>query len=94
MSLHIIEVKVHKPVNDGFRVKVSIINLGFYLNGVLVFPPNDKHEDWVVYPPSIKTAFKSIYPAEFDKKKDLWLEIQEACVDALKLYQSDQGLPN
>lgn len=90
MKLHTVEVRVHQPVNEGFRVKVSVLSLGMYLNGVLVFPPNDKHEDWIVYPPSINTRFKRIYPAEFNKKMDLWLEIHQACVDAVMLYQADE----
>lgn len=91
-KLHNIEVKVHQPVNEGYRVKVSVIDIGMYLNGVLVFPPNDKHEDWIVYPPSIATRYKRIYPAEFDKKNNLWLEIHQACVEAVQVHQDGDSL--
>ncbi|KKW03624.1 MAG: hypothetical protein UY35_C0005G0072 [Candidatus Saccharibacteria bacterium GW2011_GWC2_48_9] len=87
-NLHIIEVQIHKPVNDGFRVKVSVLDLGMFLNGVLVFPPNDQHEEWITYPPVIKIGYKKIYPAEFNKKETLWSEIHQACTEAVKLEQS------
>lgn len=92
MKLHTIEVKVHMPVNDGFRVKVSVLDLHMYINGVLVFPPNNDHEEWVVYPPAMKIGFKKIYPVEFNKKEGIWLEIHEACVEAVKLYKSETDI--
>lgn len=88
-NFHTIDVQVHKPVNDGFRVKVSIIDLGMYLNGVLVFPPNEQHADWVVYPPVMNIGgYRKMYPAEFNKKERLWLEITQACIEAVQVDQS------
>lgn len=88
-KLHTIEASVHQPVKEGYRVKISVLDLGMHINGALVFPPNDKHEDWIMYPPAIPTRFKRIYPAEFDKKQTLWLEMLDASVNAVKQYQSD-----
>lgn len=89
MKSFTIEAQVHQQVKEGYRVKISVLNLGFHINGALVFPPNDKHEDWVVYPPAIPTRFKRIYPIEFDKKQTLWLEIVEAAVNAVKQFQHE-----
>lgn len=89
MKVYSIEARVHQPIKEGFRVKVSILDIGMHINGALVFPPNDKHDDWIVYPPAIPTRFKRVYPAEFDKKKPLWLEIEQAAIDAVKQYQHE-----
>ena len=88
-KLHSVEASVHQQIKEGYRVKISVLDLGFYLNGALVFPLNDKHDDWVVYPPAIPTRFRRIYPAEFNKKQTLWLEMEQAAIDAVKLHESE-----
>lgn len=88
-KLHTVEASVHQQIKEGYRVKISVLDLGFYLNGALVFPPNDKHDNWVVYPPAIPTRFKRIYPAEFDKKQTLWIEMEQAAIDAVKLHENE-----
>jgi hypothetical protein len=84
-----VEAKVHKELSFGYRVKVSVLNLGMYINGVVVFPPNEEHDYWTVKPPAMRAGRgKYVYIIEFDKKLPLWEEIFDACVDAVKLEQS------
>jgi hypothetical protein len=87
-KLYSIEAQVHMPLEKGYRVKISILDLGLYINGARVLPPNADH-DWTVYPPQQKVGFKYIDVIEFDHNQILWQEIFEACVDAVKLYISD-----
>lgn len=89
MKLHIIEAQVHKPLEKGYRVKVSVIDLGVYINGCVVFPPNGEHTAWAVYPPKQNVFGKYISIVEFNMKLPLWEEIFEASVNAVKLYLSD-----
>jgi hypothetical protein len=84
-----VTAEVHKPVKKGFRVKVSIMDLGMYINGMMVFPPNDEHTEWWVFTPSQRAGRgKSMYFVEFNKKLPLWAEVEDACIDAFKLEQS------
>ena len=80
-----VEAEVHKPVGKGYRVKALVHDIGIYINGMMVFPPNDEH-DWTVYPPLLGRAGrgKYRYTIEFNKHAPLWEEIQEACIEAVK----------
>jgi hypothetical protein len=85
-----VEAQVHKPLEKGYRVKVSVLDLGIYINGFVVFPPNEEHKNWAVYPPKQHGGFGNYIPiVEFDKKLTLWSEIYEACVDVVKLFLSN-----
>lgn len=88
-KLHIIEAQVHKQLDLGYRVKVSILDLGMYINGCRVFPPNGEHTSWTVYPPQQNVYGKYIDVLEFNKKLSLWLEIQEACIEVVKQYMTE-----
>lgn len=81
-----VAAEVHKPVGAGYRVKALVYDLGLYINGMMVFPPNDEH-DWAVYPPLLGRAGrgKYRYTVEFDKSAPLWNEIYAACIEAVEL---------
>lgn len=69
------------------RVKIKILDpdLAMYINGMVVFTPDgEKHPDWTVYTPKAGNA----RIIEFAKSSTLWKEIQDACIDAVKLEQS------
>lgn len=90
-KLHTVEAEVHQSANvtNGYRVKVSVLDLGLYINGMVVYPPNEGHDEWSVLTPARpngKGGWARI--VEFNKKLPLWEEIYEACVDAAKLEDS------
>jgi hypothetical protein len=76
---------VHKAIGNGYRVKVSLLDLGVYINGMVVFPPSEEHDDWSVMTPA-RPAGRGKYAriVEFNKKLPLWEEVYVACVDAVK----------
>ncbi len=82
-----IEASVHKQLPNGsYRVKVSLLDLGMYINGAMVFAPSPEHAEWAVYMPSQRAgrgAWKPIL--EFNKKLSLWSEIYIACINAVEL---------
>lgn len=85
-----ISAEVHKPIGAGYRVKVFMHDLGMYINGMMVFPPDDEH-DWSVYPPAQRAGRgKYAYLVEFNKKMPLWDEVHEACLYAVKLAKRDE----
>lgn len=81
-----VTAEVHKKLNHGgYRVKVSIPELGMYINGVVVFPPNDVKPKWYVQPPSQPAGRgKWAHIVEFNKKLPLWAEVYDTCVEAVK----------
>jgi hypothetical protein len=87
-KLFTIEAAVHQGANvaEGFRVKVSVIDLGIYINGMVVYPPNERSDEWTVYTPAKRAGRgKYVHIVEFNKKLPLWNEINEACIEAAKL---------
>lgn len=93
-KLYNVEAEVHKQIPQGYRVKVFIRDIGIYINGMVVMPPNG-NKDWSVYPPAERKpknvkSKKWSYYVEFDTHLPLHGEIVEACIDAVKLEMSYQ----
>lgn len=87
-KLFTVEAEVHKEIPQGYRVKAKVLDIGIYINGIVVMPPNGD-KDWAVYPPSQRAGRgKYRYIVEFNKQLPLWDEIYDACVDAVKLEMS------
>lgn len=93
---YVIEAMVHTAVGKGgYRVKVSVPELGLFLNGAVVFPnTKDEGGKWVMFPPSYRIGKnpKPFYPAEFDRSKPLWQELSEAAFLAVEKF-IDAGEP-
>lgn len=81
-----IEASVHKPIKEGYRVKVEMKEIGLFINGMIVYPPNEKHEDWQVLTPAMKFGYKYIHTIEFNSKLPLWKELRSVCIEAVRLY--------
>lgn len=90
-KLYNVEAEVHIGANiknGGFRVKVLVHDLGLFINGMIVYPPNEERNqaDWMVLTPARPAGRgKWAHIVEFNKKLPLWEEIYDACVDAAKL---------
>ena len=85
-----VEAEVHRELKQGYRVKVSILDLGVYINGMVVFQPNEDHTEWSVMTPALRSGKgKYTHVVEFNKKMPLWEEVYLQCVDAVKLHISD-----
>jgi hypothetical protein len=81
---------VHKPIGNGYRVKVSLLDLGVYINGMVVYPPNDDHNDWSVMTPALRSGRgKWAHVIEFNKSTALWEDVYTACVQATKQHISE-----
>ncbi len=90
LTIKEVKVDVHQEVYEGFRVKVLLPDIGMFINGVRVYPPNPKHPDkWVVYTPEYGERQKGKRPkraVEFSSKLPLWHMVVEACIEAIKEY--------
>ncbi len=41
-GIYDVEAEVHNEVGNGFRVKVSILDFGLYINGMMIYPPDGR----------------------------------------------------
>jgi len=88
-NLYNVEAEYHMELKNkqgkffGHRVKVLVLDddLGFYINGMVVSPPEcNKEKVWMVYTPKQGNA----RIIEFNgKKSKLWPEIKEACLNVV-----------
>lgn len=87
-NLHIVDVEYHMELKDGFhRVKVSVLDLGMHFNGFRAAPPNEKHDNWWIFPPQIPIrGRKPVNAVEFNKSEPLWKEISDKCIDCVQEY--------
>lgn len=78
----------------GYRVKVSILDdaLGFYINGMVVSPPEcNKEKTWMVFTPKQGNA----RIIEFNgKNSKLWPEIKQVCLDVVWEHIRQQKMGN
>lgn len=76
-------------VKFGYRVKVWDKQLGIYINGMMVYPPNAKYPEWGVLPPGVpKQSGKFV--VEFNKTFMLWKEIKEKCIEVAQEAHSQK----
>ena len=86
-----VRAEVHKEIHEGFRVKLLMHDIGLFINGIRVYPPNEKHPDkWVVLTPSIMKA----RIIELNPSLPLWGMIQKACIDAVSEYKQGNPTPS
>jgi len=94
MAQYNIEAKVHTIVpNGGYRVKVAFPDMGMYINGVLVYPPNGEHDKWGVLTPRAGRGGRGKQPRiiEFNGKSELWQQFRETVIEAVKLHRDENA---
>lgn len=77
-----IEVVVRGEIKDGYRLKVSCLDLGMYLDGFRATRSAKSRSGWWIQPPSFKAGIKWITVPEFDKSADFWKSIEQSCIEA------------
>ena len=91
--MHTIEVTVRNELatkkGKGYRLKVSVLDLGLYIDGFRAIPSNKNQSGWWVQPPSNNVGGKWINAVEFDKTKVLWNEIEKSCERAIETYLNE-----
>ena len=92
INLHEVRAEVHGEVKTkygiAYRVKVFVPEEGFYINGMMVYPPNIDHDYWGVNPPGIPRR-KGKFVVEFDKKKPFWKDVEKKCLEVGQLEYSN-----
>jgi hypothetical protein len=94
MTLHTIEAEVLGVISGGYRLKVSVLDIGMYILGFTARRSEKLSSGWWIQPPAIHTNGKWKYTAEFDKSKSLWPEIESACIHAVALQDNVDTMLN
>ncbi|USN96469.1 MAG: hypothetical protein H6797_05395 [Candidatus Nomurabacteria bacterium] len=89
--MYSIETVVRSELRDGkgYRLKVSILDLGLYIDGFRALKSERNQNGWWVQPPSNLVKGVWVTACEFDKTKAFWLNIEQSCVDAIATYLSE-----
>ena len=91
-TIHSISVEVRAAIKDGYRLKVSVLDLGLYIDGFRAVRSDRNMSGWWVQPPATNVKGKWLTTPEFDKSCTLWQEIEQACLEAVKeAERSDDG---
>lgn len=86
INLHSVDVEVLGEINNGYRLKISILDIGVYIFGFTIRHSDKNESGWWVQPPAQLINGKWKSTIEFDKSKSLWLEIEQECIDSIKNY--------
>lgn len=73
-------------IKGGYRLKISLVDLGIYVFGFRAIQSDKENSGWWVQPPANRTPSGWKANPEFDKTKDLWREIELACIEAVHQY--------
>jgi len=87
-TIHTVEATNVTAIQNGYRLKISVLDLGLYINGFTIRRSEVNTTGWWVQAPANNKNGKWFNPAEFDKSKSLWVEIEKACIDAANLQDS------
>ena len=89
-NLHIVEAEVISSITNGYRLKVSVLDLGMFTYGWTARHSERSKDGWWVQPPAVRYGKGWKPTIEFDKSKSLWLEIKSACIDAVQNYHAPE----
>lgn len=76
----LIEVRSKLQNGSGYRLKVSILELGIYIDGFRATRSEKNRGGWWIQPPAIPPAWKRL--PEFDQKNNLWQTIERLATEA------------
>jgi hypothetical protein len=102
-----VEAEFHQEVPTkygvAYRVKVLVKDHGFYINGMMVYPPNVDHPEWGVNPPGMpRQPGKFVvefmkkhpdYPDDEGAKHPLWEEVERQCLEVAQAHHMDKEVP-
>lgn len=77
-----LDVTIHQPINNGYRLKVSFTGIGMYSSGWTIRHSTINDSGWWVQPPCYKDSSGKWHKAiEFNKREELWCDIEKKCIE-------------
>jgi hypothetical protein len=89
-----IEAEVTGPIKDGFRLKISELNIGMYISGFTARKsPRNASERWIQPPATYQKKTGSyVRCPEFDTHTTFWEELVEEVDRAIKIYTTKDNI--
>ncbi len=85
-----VEAYVLNEVNGVYSLKVESPSLGMYITG-MTMRMSKKNDNWWMQPPRHLKFGRYYADVEFDTRTDLWQEMYDAAIAALKEWQRNSG---
>lgn len=82
-----VEIEVLGDINNGYRLKVSVLDLGMYMFGWTARRSEKNKSGWWVQQQAIKVGGGWKLCPEFNKALPLWQKIENECIQAVKHYE-------
>ena len=83
-----IEIEVLGSINNGYRLKVNVVDLGFYMFGWTARKSDKNESGWWVQPAANNVNGTWKLTVEFNKAMPLWQELEKKCIEAVNDYES------
>ena len=92
MKMRPIDVTVLGEINNGYRLKVSILDDGIYIWSFTARRSDKNNSGWWIQEPAQKIGAKYKRNPEFVKSKPLWQEIEREALEAVQEYEANDAL--
>lgn len=80
-------VEVLGDINNGYRMKIHLEELGLYMYGWTARHSEKNESGWWIQPMAFRVGNVWKKSPEFNKSKTLWQQIEIKCIEAIKAYE-------
>lgn len=84
---HIVEAVVTNKIRGGYRIKVSVLDLGMYMDGCRLLHSGKEEDGWWFQAPSYRYGNGWKAAVEFDKRKQFYSLLKEKCIEAVQTQE-------
>lgn len=84
-----VEVEVLGDINNGYRLKVSVLDLGMYMFGWTARRSDKNESGWWVQQQATKIGNGWKLIPEFNKALPLWQKMEKKCIEAVTYYEDN-----
>lgn len=84
-----VEIEVLGSINNGYRLKVNVIDLGMFMFGWTARRSDKNASGWWIQQQSIKVSEIWKVVPEFNKAMPLWQHLEKKCIEAVNYYEAN-----
>lgn len=84
-----IEIEVLGDISNGYRLKVSVVDLGMYMFGWTARRSEKNKSGWWIQQQAIQIGGNWKLIPEFNKALLLWQKIESKCIEVVMDYESN-----
>lgn len=87
------EIRSELKTGNGYRLKISCLDLGMYIDDFRVVRDDKNSTGWWVQQPSLKVGFRYKKCPEFNKQHFFWKKIESACITKVQEEEAIRNAP-